>query len=733
MQITGVIQNVIFRNAENGYTVISIVTDGKLETAVGVFPPVSEGEEVVIEGERVLNEKFGEQIKAESVRTKPPTTPEGIIRYLSSDLFKGIGEKTAQRIVRKFGEKTFDIIENNPTELDSISGITASKALQIGEKFRELRNMQDTIIFLQKYDISLNLAIKIFKRYKVGTQAVIIHNPYKLIYDIDGIGFFTADRIAVKIGLDKKSPDRIKAGINYVLFTEGGRSGNTYLPEKDLVNEVIRLLQFDDDEKEIISKEIEELGSLGFIIIFEKNLEKCVMLKKYYDLEKEIAEKLTAIKNNFSDSYINTEGDIEGFELFNNISLHDSQIKAINAAVNLGGVVITGGPGTGKTTIIKCIISIFKSRGLEVALCAPTGRAAKRLSEATGEPAMTIHRMLDLDYTDGKGYFTFNENTKLSAKAVIVDEVSMADEYVFNALISAIDCGGRLIIVGDKDQLPSVGAGNVLADIIESGIFAVKELTEIYRQESESYIITNAHKINKGIMPVLDRRDKDFFFIETESLKEITEEVTSLVSERLPTYLNVSPDRVQVLCPMKKGQAGIVNINRELQSKLNPLAAAEMEIGEIKFKTGDKVIQLNNNYQIKWTRENGEGGEGVFNGDIGVIESIDKKVMQMTVRFDDDRLVTYSAGDFDQLTLAYAITIHKSQGSEFDAVVVAISPGSNTILTRNLLYTAITRAKKLVVLVGNRKTISHMVGNNYTARRYTCLVDFIREIENGQG
>lgn len=730
MQISGTINNVIFRNAENGYTVVSIYTEGKLETAVGIFPPISEGETIELIGERIINKKYGEQIAVESVRTKPPTTPEGIIKYLSSDLFKGIGEVTAKRIVDKFGDKTFEIIEKEPILLESIPQITAVRAMEIGEKFIELRFMQESIIFLQQYDISLNLSIKIFKRYKATTQAIVLSNPYQLIYDIDGIGFFTADRIALKIGIEKDSPKRIKAAINYVLVNQATKCGNTYLPEEELIDEIKKLLSNDIEKSELIIKEIEELNNNRLIIVFEKNDKRCLMLRKYYELENEIAENLQRISKKATKLDINCIDDIRAFELFNNITLHDSQINAIIAAINSYGVVITGGPGTGKTTIIKCILSIFKSRGIQVALCAPTGRAAKRLSEATGENAMTIHRLLDLDFKNGKGSFNYNKDTKIEADVIIVDEVSMADEYVFNALINSIKTDGRLIIVGDKDQLPSVGAGNVLSDIIESNIFKVMELTEIYRQESESYIITNAHRINKGKMPILNSKDKDFFFINTDNLQKIVDNVKSLASQRLPKYLNISPNKIQVLCPMKKGIAWVVNLNHELQKALNSNEKTEILLKEGKYRIGDKVIQLSNNYQIIWTKSDGESGEGVFNGDIGIIESIDKKKIQLSVRFDDDKLVEYSAGDLDQLALAYAITIHKSQGSEFEAVIVAIAPGSNTILTRNLLYTAITRAKNLVILIGNKKTISYMVSNNYTAKRYTCLVDFIRKLEN---
>lgn len=728
MQIKGTIESVIFRNADNGYTVVSLNVDNRLETVVGIFPPVSEGEEVILEGERVLNERYGEQIQANNVKTKPPNSPEGIIKYLSSDLFKGIGEVTATRIVNKFKDKTFDVIENNPILLDTIQGITASKALEIGEKYNELKNMQDAIIFLQQYDISLNLAIKIFKRYRNNTQAIVSSNPYQLVYDIEGIGYFTADRIAIKMGLDPKSSYRIQASINYVLINEANKSGHTYLPMKNLVGECIKLLCYDDECIALIENEIEKLKDSGEVEIFNRDGSLSVMLDRFFKLEREIARGLIQIKKNFNQNVIDITKEIETYEMINNIDLHESQISAIKSAMNNGGVVITGGPGTGKTTIIKCIISLFKSRNMSVALCAPTGRAAKRLSEATNEPAMTIHRLLELDYSSKRNFYEKEE--KLEANVIIVDEMSMADEFIFMALINAIDRGNRIIIVGDKDQLPSVGAGNVLGDIIKSGIFPVNQLTEIYRQESESYIIVNAHRINKGVMPSLDIKDKDFFFIEVDNLSSLVNTITSLCYTRLPKYLNVPTNQIQVLCPMKKGLAGVYNINKRLQDVINPNNDIEMSIGEYNFRVGDKVIQMSNNYQIVWSMSNGESGEGVFNGDIGQIEDIDKETLSVSVRFEDDKLVAYGAGDLDQLSLAYAITIHKSQGSEFEAVVIAVTPGSNTILTRNLLYTAVTRAKSLVVLVGDRKTISYMVSNNYTAKRYTCLVDFIKQLES---
>jgi exodeoxyribonuclease V alpha subunit len=733
MQIIGTIESVIFRNAENGYTVISLSTEGRLETAVGIFPPVSEGEEIIIEGKRVINGRFGEQIAAESVRTRPPTAPEGIIKYLSSDLFKGIGEITAGRILARFGEKTFEIFENEPIRLSDIQGISKAKAMELGEKFNELRNMQESIIFLQQYDISLNLAIKIFKRYKAATESIVSKNPYRLIYDIDGVGFFTADRIALKMGLDPVSPERVQASIAYVLESEAERAGHTYLPEEHIRYSVAKLLNMDEEQTLLIGAEIQSLEDINYVVIGSNEDGRTVMLRKYYDIEQNIARKLSEIACEASESYIDCSEEIKVFETVNGITLHKGQIAAIDAAVKSGGIIITGGPGTGKTTIIKCIISIFKMRGEGVALCAPTGRAAKRLTEATGEQAKTIHRLLDLDFTNGRGYFTYNENTRLPEKVIIIDEVSMADEYVFNALINAIDHGGRLIIVGDKDQLPSVGAGNVLADVMKSGIFPIMELTEIYRQGAESYIITNAHRINKGQMPNLDVKDGDFFFIEPKSLYDIGKEITSLCADRLPGYLGVAPSAIQVLCPMKKGLAGVNNINKELQRRLNPYEKSEMEVGETGYKEGDKIIHLNNNYQLKWIKENGESGEGVFNGDIGTIIGVDKSALKITVKFEDERIVTYGAGDFDQLALAYAITVHKSQGSEFDAVIVALTPGSNTILTRNLLYTAITRAKRLVVLIGDRKTVQNMVNNNYTARRYTYLKEFIRESMKNAG
>lgn len=728
MQFKGVIESIIYRNIENGYTVLSVAIEDHLETVVGVCAPITEGEEIEITGEFVKNDKFGQQIKAESIISKPPQTKDGIVKYLSSDLFKGVGEKTAMRIVDKFGEETFKIIEKEPIKLAQIHGITPIKAKELGEKYAELKAMQETIIYLQKYDISLNLSLKIFKRYQSNTINTIKNNPYKLVYDIHGIGFFTADTIALKVGLEKDSQERIQASICYILNSLANKTGDTLISEKKLIDDVYKLIKIEDDYKTKIKEEIVNLEDT-LIQAFMVDEDKYLMLKKFYDLEKNIAENLFRIKRSFDEKKLDVNTEIDNFEKVNKIKLHLSQRSAIASAINNGVMIITGGPGTGKTTIIKAIISIFKSRRLSISLCAPTGRASKRLSEATNEVASTIHRMLDLDFSDGKGHFKFNENQKLSSKVIIVDEVSMVDEYIFNSLLKAIEYGARLILVGDKDQLPSVGAGNILSDLLESKLFKVNELTEIYRQANDSYIISNAHRINKGKMPVLDIKEKnnDFFYKNLDEQSLIADNATSMCAYRIPNFLNIPSKNVQVLCPMKKGLAGVNNLNKMLQKTINKNTFPTIVCGENTFRVGDKVIQNSNNYQLSWSNEYGESGEGVFNGDIGIIHSIDKKNSSMIIKFEDTRLVEYSSSDIEELSLAYAITIHKSQGSEFDVVIIPISPGSGLILTRNLLYTAITRAKKMVVLIGSKKMVSYMVHNNKSTKRMTSLVRFLNE------
>ena len=733
MQVSGEIQNIIFNNAETGYTVIDVKLDsGEFITAVGIFPPVTESEQVVMRGSFKFHSRHGRQFAADEIEIYPPKQAESIVKYLSSGLFKGVGEATARAIVTKFGNQTLEIIEKSPTQLFKVKGVSLKKAMEIGLAFNSMRRMQDAILFLQKFSISINMAIKIYRIYGDDTKKTVEANPYRLIDDVDRLGFATADRMAAEMGIEKDSDFRIKAGITYTLKDFAAKNGHTFLPRTLLTDEVLRLLGFDESMTDRIAYNIEDMVFLKQLYLYDLDDDKAVMTYPAYLLERSLARRLAAIEEEHAAVITARDGYIEKYEAQNGITLHQSQKEAVTAAFERGVEIITGGPGTGKTTIIKCIAEIFEQQGRKAVLCAPTGRAAKRLSEATGREAKTIHRLLDLDFKDGKGYFTYNENTRLPADVVIVDEVSMVDEYVFGALVKAVDRGAGLILVGDKDQLPSVGAGNVLADLIASGKFAVTCLTHIYRQAEQSLIVTNAHRINNGRMPVLDVKDNDFFFEEKASPAEARNAVVELVTKRIPDYFKVNADDIQVLCPMKKGIAGVESLNAEIRQKLNPpkYKSPEMKSGETSYRVGDKVMQIVNDYQQEWTLKTEEGvesGSGIFNGELGYIEEINMLNQKFKVRFTDDKVAIYSFSDLEHLVLAYAVSIHKSQGSEFDTVVISVTGNNFMLMTRNLLYTAVTRAKKRVVLVGSREAVAKMVKNNYTAKRFTLLKEFLDE------
>ncbi|HIU83658.1 MAG TPA: ATP-dependent RecD-like DNA helicase [Candidatus Faecicola pullistercoris] len=733
MQVSGEIQNIIFNNAETGYTVIDVKLDsGEFITAVGIFPPVTESEQVVMRGSFKFHSRHGRQFAADEIEIYPPKQAESIVKYLSSGLFKGVGEATARAIVTKFGNQTLEIIEKSPTQLFKVKGVSLKKAMEIGLAFNSMRRMQDAILFLQKFSISINMAIKIYRIYGDDTKKTVEANPYRLIDDVDRLGFATADRMAAEMGIEKDSDFRIKAGITYTLKDFAAKNGHTFLPRTLLTDEVLKLLGFDESMTDRIAYNIEDMVFLKQLYLYDLDDDKAVMTYPAYLLERSLARRLAAIEEEHAAVITARDGYIEKYEAKNGITLHQSQKEAVTAAFERGVEIITGGPGTGKTTIIKCIAEIFEQQGRKAVLCAPTGRAAKRLSEATGREAKTIHRLLDLDFKDGKGYFTYNENTRLPADVVIVDEVSMVDEYVFGALVKAVDRGAGLILVGDKDQLPSVGAGNVLADLIASGKFAVTCLTHIYRQAEQSLIVTNAHRINNGRMPVLDVKDNDFFFEEKDSPAEARNAVVELVTKRIPDYFKVNADDIQVLCPMKKGIAGVESLNAEIRQKLNPpkYKSPEMKSGETSYRVGDKVMQIVNDYQQEWTLKTEEGvesGSGIFNGELGYIEEINMLNQKFKVRFTDDKVAIYSFSDLEHLVLAYAVSIHKSQGSEFDTVVISVTGNNFMLMTRNLLYTAVTRAKKRVVLVGSREAVAKMVKNNYTAKRFTLLKEFLDE------
>ena len=728
--VKGYVEEIIFRNIDNGYCVLLINAGNNLVTAVGVFPPVEEGEYLEMQGEHVVNNKFGEQFNVSECKIVQPDSVESIYRYLSSGLFYGVGEVTAKNIVNTFGARALEYIEKDPVKLSQVKGLSLKKAMAINEAFIVHKEQQATILYLQNFDISLNLALKIYKTYGDGTKRIIEKNPYQMVEDVDGVGFITADKIALKMGFDQYSRFRITAGIGHVLQEGASKNGHTYLERREVVSEVCRLLKMNEEEyRYMVDGIILDNVVMGKIVIIEEGGEECVMLTRMYENENGIARCLADMLVSAEEIDLNIDADIDEYQKSKGITLHENQIEAIKNCVKYGVNVITGGPGTGKTTIINCILTILKKQYMRTVLCAPTGRASKRLAEATGEDAKTIHRLLDLDFTGGKGHFTYNEDTKLDADVVVVDEVSMCDEYVFYALIRAIKRGGRLILVGDKDQLPSVGAGNILSDIIASGLVPVNYLTYIYRQSDDSLIISNAHKVNEGKMPTIDNKSKDFFVDAQTDTADMLKNCIDLVTKRLPSFSKLAPKDIQVLCPMKKGVIGVENINIEMQKALNPpdSSKGELRAGANIFRVGDKVIHTVNNYQMEWLSPDGLSGSGIFNGDIGYIIEVNKSAPSLKVEFDDGKIATYKQENLDEIALAYAISIHKSQGSEFPAVIIMVSGGNPFLMTRNLLYTAITRAKQIVVIEGSKESLAKMVKNDYTAKRNTLLTQFLKE------
>lgn len=737
MVLKGYLEHFLFRNEDNGYTVFNLAMEKEDVICVGFFKSIEQGETLELTGEFINHNVYGEQFKVEEYRIIPPEDRVAMERYLGSGAIKGVGEALAKRIVKAFGNDTFRIIEEEPERLVEIKGISERKAREIAVQMLEKKELREAMLFLQKYGISNTLAIKIYKEYGTDIYNVLKENPYKMAEDITGIGFKIADEIAKKTGIKTDSDYRIRSGLLYTLL-QAVNEGHTYLPVEVLKEKAGLLLGV---EKDILDPQLSNLA-----------MDKKIMLKTYeekvfayatsiYFAEQTCARKLWELNIPFIDGESHVMAKLEKMQENSGIFLDELQKKAVVESVCNGVFILTGGPGTGKTTTINAMIRFFESEGLDFYLAAPTGRAAKRMTETTGYEARTLHRLLELNgRSDGdasfKAGFERNEDNPIEADVVIVDEMSMVDLFVFQALLKALIPGTRLIMVGDVNQLPSVGPGQVLHDLIESGCFKVVMLETIFRQAKESDIVVNAHKIYKGQQILLDNKSKDFFFMERRDGTGVENTVVELVKDRLPKYVRGTSADIQVLTPMRKGPLGIEGLNPLLQKALNPEAKGknEIEVGNNLFREGDKVMQIKNNYQLEWEIVSKynipiDKGLGVFNGDIGTILSIDSVNREMCVEFDDKRKVRYNYENLEELELAYAITIHKSQGSEYPAVVLPILTGPRLLFNRNLLYTAITRAKECVTIVGNHEMVSRMIENISEYERYTSLEIAIKQME----
>ena len=739
-KLEGYIDHIIYRNSDNGYTVMVLVTEDDEITCTGTLSYIGEGEKVELQGQYTSHPSYGEQFKVESYVIKPPEDEESVERYLGSGAIKGVGAALAARIVRHFRGDTFRIIEEEPERLAEIKGISDRKAREIAEQVYEKRDMRKAMIFLQQYGITTSLAVKIYQKYGAEIYRVLQENPYQLADDINGVGFRIADEIAMRAGVRADSEYRIKCAVFYVLQQAGGE-GHVFLPKEQLVHRAGELLgvPLEDIDQYLTDLSIER----KIVIKKEKEQERIYSASAYF-VEMSTARMLCDL---------NITGEVNETVILHKIAaieketgtyLDERQKEAVIESVRCGLLVITGGPGTGKTTTINTLISYFESEGLQILLAAPTGRAAKRMTEATGYEARTIHRMLEIsgpqeDNASSSG-FDRNAQNPLDADVIIVDEMSMVDIYLMHALLDAVTVGTRVIMVGDRNQLPSVGPGSVLKDIIESGKVPVVRLTRIFRQASESDIVVNAHKINRGERVSLDNKSKDFFFLKRNDANVIISIVIQLIREKLPRYVNADTYDIQVLTPMRKGLLGVERLNRILQEYLNPpdRNKREHEQGSQIFREGDKVMQIKNNYQLEWEIRGRYGipvekGVGIFNGDLGVIREINLHTERVTVEFDEHRMVEYPYSGLEELELAYAVTIHKSQGSEYPAVVIPLLSGPRMLMNRNLLYTAVTRARKCVTVVGDDTTFNYMIDNTVEQKRYTALADRIRELtEQGE-
>lgn len=728
LQLEGAVESIVYRNEQNGYTVLEISDGDDLITAVGIMPQASVGDAVSLTGFFITHKIYGKQFSVSACEICRPTESADILKYLSSGAIKGIGAVTAQRLVSEFGESTLDVMENQPDRVARLRGITESKALDFSARLKANTGVRTLMLFLGEYGISNSSSVKIYNAFGAGCVEKIKENPYILCNGEFGVTFENADFIAKRENLEAESNVRLRAGIIYVL-KHNEQNGHTCLPKNKLIEISSRLLQVNPElvaecmDGMIFDRSVigDKIGDVDFVFTTQLHLIETYIASRVKMMLEFDAEKIDDI-----------DREIKICEQNDGIEYAELQKQAVTSALTEGMLILTGGPGTGKTTTLNAIINILKRKGKKVLLSAPTGRAAQRMSEVTGGEAKTLHRMLEVSWDkQDNPIFNKNERNQLKCDALIIDEVSMVDSYIFESVMRALPLGCRLILVGDSDQLPSVGPGNVLGDLTESGVVPVIRLNEIFRQAQKSLIITNAHKIVNGVMPDLKKVDKDFFFIYKADKISGAATILDLCSERLPkAYGYSSFENIQVLSPSKKGELGTAELNRKLQARLNPKSddKAEVTIGSKTFRTGDKVMQIKNNYDISWYKDNGETGEGIFNGDIGIIQSIDKKSKSIKINFyDKTAVLTYEYAS--ELDFAYAITVHKSQGNEFDAVVIPMFSGSPQLYYRNLLYTAVTRAKKTLILVGVPQTVEYMVNNNRRTKRYSGLKEFLQRVD----
>lgn len=741
--VTGYIDHVIFRNEDNGYTVMVLkgMEEERELTCVGTFPAITQGAAIEASGNYTTHPVYGKQFQIASYVEKMPEDALAMERYLGSGAIKGIGAALAARIVRRFGDDTMRIVEEEPERLAEIKGISEKKAMEIAEQMTEKADMRRAMIFLQKYGISLNLGAKIYQKYGQTVYGVLQENPYRLAEDISGVGFRIADEIASRIGIHTDSDYRIRSGMLYTLLQASGE-GHIYLPKEELFSRASGLLGVDSSYME---KHLMDMVVDRKLILKETEDGAVVYPTRYYYLELNSARMLCELNILCPEDEEMMEKRINRIEKETGTRLDEKQKQAVAAAASHGLFILTGGPGTGKTTTINAIIRYFEEEGAELRLAAPTGRAAKRMTEATGYEAQTIHRLLELngmpeEEQEGRAvHFDRNSENPLEADVIIIDEMSMVDIALMHSLLLAVTAGTRLILVGDENQLPSVGPGNVLRDIIRSGCFPVVELKKIFRQASESDIVVNAHKINRGEQVTINNKSRDFFFLKRYDADIIIRVVIALIQEKLPRYVDAKPYEIQVLTPMRKGLLGVERLNQILQRYLNPPdeKKKEKEIGQRLFREGDKVMQVKNNYQLEWEilgryKIPVDKGVGVFNGDTGIMTEINEFAETATVEFEDGRQAEYSFKQLEELELAYAVTIHKSQGSEYPAVILPILSGPRMLMNRNLLYTAVTRARKCVTVVGSETTFAEMIRNEKQQQRYSSLDRRIRELDESE-